>query len=85
MAEAMAAGICRILGSACGLAVTGMAGPDGGTLAKPVGAVFIAAAVPGPRIVVERFRFPRAKREAVKWQSSQQALDMLRRTLLAWT
>ena len=83
VAEAMVAGICRISGSGCGIAVTGIAGPDGGTPTKPVGTVFIAAAVPGPagpRIQVRRFRFP-GGREAVKWQSSQAALDMLRRAL----
>jgi nicotinamide-nucleotide amidase len=85
VAEAMAAGICRISGSACGIAVTGIAGPDGGTPGKPVGTVFIAVAAPGadgPRIQVRRFRFP-GGREAVKWQSSQAALDMLRRALSA--
>jgi nicotinamide-nucleotide amidase len=50
VAEAMAAGICRISGSGCAIAVTGIAGPDGGTLAKPVGTVFIAAAAPGARV-----------------------------------
>ncbi|HEX5528339.1 MAG TPA: nicotinamide-nucleotide amidohydrolase family protein, partial [Methylomirabilota bacterium] len=40
VAEAMAAGICRISGSPCGISVTGIAGPDGGTPAKPVGTVF---------------------------------------------
>jgi nicotinamide-nucleotide amidase len=83
VAEAMAAGICRISGSPCGIAVTGIAGPDGGTPTKPVGTVYIAAAVPGtdgPRIEVRRFRFP-GGREAVKWQSSQAALDLLRRAL----
>ncbi|HYB71506.1 MAG TPA: nicotinamide-nucleotide amidohydrolase family protein, partial [Candidatus Bathyarchaeia archaeon] len=85
VAEAMAAGICRVSGSACGIAVTGIAGPDGGTATKPVGTVFIAAAAPGgaaPRIQVRRFRFP-GGREAVKWQSSQAALDLLRRALLS--
>jgi nicotinamide-nucleotide amidase len=85
VAEAMAGGICRISGSPCGIAVTGIAGPDGGTPTKPVGTVFIAAAVPGadgPRITVRRFRFP-GGREAVKWQSSQAALDLLRRALSA--
>jgi nicotinamide-nucleotide amidase len=87
VAEAMAAGICRISGSACGIAVTGIAGPDGGTATKPVGTVFVAAAAPGgdgPRIQVRRFRFP-GGREAVKWQSSQAALDLLRRALLTRT
>ena len=85
VAEAMAAGICRMSGSACGIAVTGIAGPDGGTPTKPVGTVFVAAAAPGPdgpRIAVRRFRFP-GGREAVKWQSSQAALDLLRRALLS--
>jgi nicotinamide-nucleotide amidase len=83
VAEAMAAGICRISGSPCGIAVTGIAGPDGGTPTKPVGTVYIAAAVPGtdgPRIAVRRCRFP-GGRETVKWQSSQAALDLLRRAL----
>jgi len=80
VAEAMAAGICRASGSPCGLAVTGIAGPDGGTPTKPVGTVFIAAAGPSGRDV-RHFRFA-GGRDAVKWQSAQSALDMLRRALL---
>jgi nicotinamide-nucleotide amidase len=84
VAEAMVAGICRLARSPCGLAVTGIAGPDGGTPAKPVGTVFIACAAPGAgsdrRIEVRRFLFP-GGRDAVKWQSAQAALDMLRRAL----
>jgi nicotinamide-nucleotide amidase len=78
-AEAMVRGICERSGAACGLAITGIAGPDGGTPTKPVGTVFIGVAVRG---VVEalHFRFP-GSRAAVKWQSSQVALDMLRRRL----
>jgi nicotinamide-nucleotide amidase len=78
-AEAMVRGICERSGAACGLSITGIAGPDGGTPAKPVGTVFIGVAVPG---VVETlpFRFA-GGRAAVKWQSSQVALDMLRRRL----
>lgn len=80
VAEAMAAGICRASGSPCGLAVTGIAGPDGGTAAKPVGTVFIGAATPSG-IEVRRFRFG-GGREAIKAQSAQAALDLLRRRLL---
>jgi nicotinamide-nucleotide amidase len=84
VAQAMVAGICRASGSPCGLAVTGIAGPDGGTEAKPVGTVFIAAAAPPntqKNIEVRRFRFG-GGREAIKAQSAQAALDMLRRRLL---
>ena len=84
VAQAMVAGICRASGSSCGLAVTGIAGPDGGTEAKPVGTVFIAAAAPPntqKNIEVGRFRFG-GGREAIKARSAQAALDMLRRRLL---
>ncbi|HEY3190576.1 MAG TPA: nicotinamide-nucleotide amidohydrolase family protein, partial [Solirubrobacteraceae bacterium] len=46
-AEAMARGICAASGNPVGLAVTGVAGPDGGSAQKPVGTVFIGLAVAG--------------------------------------
>jgi nicotinamide-nucleotide amidase len=78
-AEAMARGICERSGTACGLSVTGIAGPDGGTPSKPEGTVFIGLAVAGA-VEARHFRFA-GGRAAVKWQSSQMALDMLRRSL----
>ena len=78
-AEAMVRGICERSGAACGLAITGIAGPDGGTPAKPVGTVFIGLAAPG-MVEARHFRFA-GGRAAVKWQSSDVALDMLRRHL----
>jgi nicotinamide-nucleotide amidase len=78
-AEAMARGICERSGSACGLAVTGIAGPDGGSPQKPVGTVFFGVAVSG-QVTSRRFRFA-GDRLAVKWQSAQTALDLLRRSL----
>lgn len=80
VALAMVTGICRASGSSCGLAVTGIAGPDGGTEAKPVGTVFIGVATPSG-VEVGRFRFG-GGREAIKARSAQAALDMLRRRLL---
>jgi nicotinamide-nucleotide amidase len=80
VAQAMAAGVCRISGSSCGLAVTGIAGPDGGSAEKPVGTVYIGCATPAG-VETLRCRFS-GDRVAIKWQSSQTALDMLRRRLL---
>jgi len=76
-AEAMARGIAERSGTPCGLSVTGIAGPGGGSEAKPVGTVFIGLAVNGT-VTSRRFRFL-GDRASVKWQSSQMALDMLRR------
>ena len=61
------------------LAVTGIAGPDGGTPQKPVGTVFFGVAVSG-NVTSRRFRFL-GDRVAIKWQSAQTALDLLRRSL----
>ena len=72
-------GLCERSGAACGLSITGIAGPDGGTPTKPVGTVFIGMAVAGT-VEARHFRFA-GGRASVKWQSSQMALDMLRR---AW-
>ena len=80
VAEAMVKGVAGVGRSACALAITGVAGPDGGTPDKPVGTVFVGALSPGGTSV-RRFRFA-GDREGVKWQSTQAALDMLRRGLL---
>jgi nicotinamide-nucleotide amidase len=80
-AEAMVRGVCERSGAACGLAITGIAGPDGGTPTKPVGTVFIGLAVQGA-VSARHFRFS-GDRASVKWQSSVMALDMLRRALEA--
>ncbi|MBW7956747.1 MAG: CinA family protein [Deltaproteobacteria bacterium] len=56
-------------------AVTGIAGPGGGTPKKPVGLVFIAVSK-GSRTTVKRFLF-KGGRKAVKKQSAEAALEML--------
>jgi len=76
----MARGICRKTGAPLGLAITGVAGPDGGSPAKPVGTVYVALATPDG-VRSQRFGFT-GGRQAVKWQATQMALDLLRRYLL---
>jgi nicotinamide-nucleotide amidase len=80
-AEAMARGVAILAGASCAVAVTGIAGPDGGTAAKPVGTVFVGLVV-GEQALARRFSFA-GDRSAVTWQSTQAALDMLRRSLRA--
>ncbi len=61
------------------LATTGIAGPGGGTEAKPVGTVFIALATAGATTVVQRMN--KFDRQTFKHVTSQQALDLLRREM----
>jgi nicotinamide-nucleotide amidase len=62
------------------LAVSGVAGPDGGTVAKPVGTVWIALASAqdaGVKVVAECFQFP-GDRAMVRDRAAKTALNMLR-------
>jgi nicotinamide-nucleotide amidase len=63
------------------LAVTGVAGPSGGTSEKPVGTVFIGLA--GPNGTVVQRQFNPYDRETFKQVTTQQALDLLRRAILS--
>jgi nicotinamide-nucleotide amidase len=79
--RAMARGALKCSGASHAVAVTGIAGPDGGTPGKPVGTVwFCWARVRGARayLVVERKRF-RGNREAVRRKTVQWALVRLLR------
>jgi nicotinamide-nucleotide amidase len=58
VAAAMAEGAARESGAGMGISTTGIAGPGGGTAAKPVGLVFIGVAVAGQPARVERHVFP---------------------------
>lgn len=62
------------------VAVTGIAGPDGGTEEKPVGLVYMACCL-GDKVTVERYQF-RGNRSKVREQSVVRALDLVRRTIL---
>jgi nicotinamide-nucleotide amidase len=81
VALAMADGIRANAHVGVGVAVTGIAGPGGGTPEKPVGTVAVAA-VTAHATRSRVFRFS-GEREQVKFQASQAALDMVRRMLIS--
>ena len=80
VAEAMAEGVKGRAATDFGLAVTGVAGPGGGTPEKPVGLVYISlsddAHTEHRRVVLP------GDRHLIRWRASQAALDLLRRRLI---
>ncbi|HXV20114.1 MAG TPA: CinA family nicotinamide mononucleotide deamidase-related protein [Desulfuromonadales bacterium] len=78
-ALAMARGIRRAAGTDVALAVTGIAGPSGGTPGKPVGTVYLALAAADAE-QVRGYRFG-GEREQIRTLSACMALDWLRRYL----
>jgi nicotinamide-nucleotide amidase len=79
-AAAMAKRMLKAAHTDLGLAVTGIAGPDGGTEEKPVGLVYIALAT-SKGVTTAEHRFL-GGREQVRMRASQMALDMVRRHLI---
>lgn len=78
-AQAMAQGVRASLGADVGVAVTGVAGPDGGTPDKPVGLVFVHAAGPEGE-EARRTELP-GDREMVRGRATAAALHLVRRLL----
>lgn len=79
VAKAMANGARTRARTDWALAVTGIAGPGGGTATKPVGLVYISlAGKEHNKVEMHRFK---GTREQIKYSVSQAALDLLRRAL----
>jgi nicotinamide-nucleotide amidase len=77
--RAMAAGVRERLAVDVGVAVTGVAGPGGGTPEKPVGLVYLHAAGPDGELAAD-FSLP-ADRETVRRRAAASALHLVRRLL----
>ncbi len=80
VARAMAEGMRKKSGADFALSTTGIAGPGGGSQAKPVGLVYVGLAFPGGSTVTRNLF--RGSREQIKFQATQKALDMLRLKLI---
>jgi nicotinamide-nucleotide amidase len=83
VAEQMATGVRDRLKTDWGISITGIAGPDGGTVEKPVGLVYIGFARPDGSVTHQRYLFGDSRgRDMVRLMSANAALDLLRRNLL---
>jgi len=80
VAVAMAEGALSLFRADLAIAVTGVAGPGGGSRGKPAGTVWVAVVAPGGVRYAHRFRFPggraAVRRETVR-ASLRAALDVL--------
>jgi len=77
VARAMAEGAIRNSGAQLAIAITGIAGPGGGSDEKPVGLVHITAARAGEATLHRDCRFGDIGRSAVRLKSVETALEML--------
>jgi nicotinamide-nucleotide amidase len=81
VARAMAEGALKHSKADLAVAVTGIAGPDGGSAEKPVGLVHIAAARRGGARLHEEMRYGDIGRDNVRFETVASALALLTRLL----
>jgi len=81
VAKAMADGARAKTGARCSIAITGIAGPDGGTPEKPVGTVWIATAIDGLPTEAKRLQLM-GDRPMIRERAAQAGINMLRLRIL---
>ncbi|MCR4892894.1 MAG: nicotinamide-nucleotide amidohydrolase family protein [Lachnospiraceae bacterium] len=80
VAKEMAKGVCDNTEADCSIAITGLAGPDGGSDKHPIGQVFIGCTV-NKNTVVKEYKFA-GDRQAIRMYAVTEALALLRLCLL---
>ena len=81
VARAMARGALKHAHAERSIAVTGIAGPGGGSAEKPVGLVYVAVARPEGDVVVREYRFGDIGRDKVRLATVEKALRLLGESL----
>lgn len=79
-AKEMAEGIMKVAETNIGISTTGIAGPTGGTVEKPVGLVYVGLCING-KSTVKKLNL-RGNREQIRSKATLKALDLLRRVLI---
>jgi len=79
-AEAMARGALERSAADVAVSITGIAGPGGGSEAKPVGLVYLAVATP-ESCMVEELRLGPQPRDSIREESVVKALEMIRASI----
>ena len=83
VAEQMALGVKKLLNTDWSISITGIAGPGGGTEAKPIGLVYMAIANPEGGVTSFEFKLgAKRSRQGIRYLSACYALDKLRRQLI---
>ncbi len=79
-AAEMVKGACRAAKAGCGISLTGLAGPDGGTEERPVGTVFLGCRV-NKKTVVRECHFEGSRQE-IREAAAAEAMELLLKCLL---
>jgi nicotinamide-nucleotide amidase len=80
-AAEMAERVAELMQTTCGVSITGIAGPDGGTQDKPVGLVYVGIAIKNNATEVIEFRLPPG-RDTVRRRAAAQALAFIRTQIM---
>ena len=77
VAEQMAQGVANILNTDCAIAVTGIAGPNGGSAEKPVGTTYISTKL-GDNITTVKYQFGTSRQENINRATNMAILQLIK-------
>lgn len=75
--EEMVAGVAELLGSDCAIAVSGIAGPNGGSEEKPVGTTWVSTKY-GNNVLTEKYQFSTSRAENISRAANMALLQLIK-------